>query len=250
MRIPFATTATALALLVLAVPDARGEDVASVAARAQSAFFAGNAAELSKLAASTSAWARSADPKELYAHAYVQFRALQVAIAGKRDKDAKAAGEACTSTLDAAVAKDPKFGDAYALQSACYGYLANLGGFAAISNGRKSGKSMEAALASGARSPRIALVDAFGLYFRPKIAGGDKAQGCVKFREAATAFDAAAKALPAPPAVIDWGAAESHYWAGRCAADAGDGALAKREFERAVALAPDFVAARKRITPN
>jgi tetratricopeptide (TPR) repeat protein len=250
MRTPSATAATALALLLLAAPAVRGEDIAAVAARAQSAFFAGNAAELGKLVASTSGWARSADPKELYAHAYVQFRALQLAIAGKRDKDAKSAGDACTGTLDAAVAKDPKFGDGYALQSACYGYLANLGGFAAISNGRKSGKSMEAALASGVRSARIALVDAFGLYFRPKIAGGDKAQGCVKFREAAAAFDAAAKAPPAPPAVIDWGAAESHYWAGRCAADAGDGALAKREFERAVALAPDFVAARKRIAPN
>ncbi|NBX58137.1 MAG: tetratricopeptide repeat protein [Gammaproteobacteria bacterium] len=41
------------------------------------------------------------------------------------------------------------------------------------------------------------------------------------------------------------GAAESHYWSGRCARDAGDAAGARREFERALALAPDFAAAAK-----
>lgn len=105
---------------------------------------------------------------------------------------------------------------------------------------------MEAALALDAKSPRILLVDGFGVYFRPKFVGGDQGKGCVRFREAAAGFDAApANGGGATAEVIEWGAAEAHYWAGRCARDAGDQATARKHFERAVAIAADFAAARK-----
>lgn len=223
--------------------SALSQDIGVVAARAQSAYFAGNAAELSKLASSTASWAKSQNPRELYAHAYVQFRVLQLAIVGKREDDAEAAGDACTKTLDAAAKRDPKFAEAYALQSACYGYLANLGGMGAIRNGSRSGKSMEAALAIDAKSPRILLVDGFGVYFRPKFVGGDKAKGCARFREAAAGFDATGAAGAGGVGGIDWGAPEAHYWAGRCARDAGDASGARKHFEKALALASDFGAA-------
>lgn len=222
----------------------RAEDIAGLASRAQSAFFAGNATELGRLAASNAALGKSQNPRDLYAHAYLQFRLLQLAILGKREDDAKTAGENCVKSLDTAVKRDPKFAEAYALQSACYGYMANLGGMAAIRNGSRSGKSMEAALAIDTKSARIVLVDGFGVYFRPKFVGGDKAKGCARFREAAALFDAGGHSPSAAGSGgIDWGAPEAHYWAGRCARDAGDSALARKYFERAVALAPDFVAA-------
>jgi tetratricopeptide (TPR) repeat protein len=223
------------------------EQIATTAARAQTAYFAGNAAELGRLAADISPWAKSQNARELYAYAYVQFRVLQLAIGGKREDEAKRAGAACVAALDAAVQREPKFAEAFALQSACYGYLANLGGMAAIRNGSRSGKSMEAALALDARSPRILLVDGFGVNFRPKFVGGDKAKGCARFREAAAGFDTAASGAAAPAGVpsggIDWGAAEAHYWSGRCARDTGDAAGARKAFERALAIAPDFLAA-------
>jgi tetratricopeptide (TPR) repeat protein len=247
LRIPVALGALFAGLLGSA-DTAVAQDVADVARRAQSAYFGNNAMELGRVASGVSAWATSADSRERYAYAYVQFRALQVAMAaGPRDNDAKAAAAACTKSLDAVVAKEPKFADAWALQSACWGYLANLGGFAAIGNGRRSGKSMEAALAAGSATPRVLLVDAFGLYFRPKIAGGDKAKGCARFKEAAAAFESARS--PAPAAWIDWGAAEAQFWNGRCAAEAGDAAGARRAYERALQLAPEFLAARKRLAP-
>lgn len=250
-----APTLAALAALVFvfgpATPLAAAEDIAAVAARAQSAYFRGDTAELSRLATSTSAWSKSANSREAFAHAYVQFRLLQLAIASKREDDAEKAGDACIAATAAAVKRDPKFADAHALQSACYGYLANLGGMGAIRNGSRSGKSMEAALAIDATSPRILLVEGFGVYFRPKFVGGDKVKGCARFREAAAAFEAGAAAAGAAAAgaaaagVIDWGAAEANYWAGRCARDAADAVGARKYFERALALAPDFSAAKK-----
>ena len=163
-----------------------------------------------------------ADPQ--YASAYKQFRLLQDAVLAKRDSDAKRAGDACVSTLDALIQRQPRSFEALALQSACYGYLANLGGMAAIRNGSRSGKSIEAALALAPKNPRVILVDGFGLYFRPKFVGGDKGKGCARIREAAQAFDSnnSNGVASASGSALDWGAAEAHYWSGRCARDAGD----------------------------
>ena len=222
----------------------RAEDLqlvrAKLGASAQAAFLAGDAAAIARLQADAAPWAKSADPLELYAYAFVQFRAQQLALGAKREGPAKAAGEACVAATEAAVKVRPKFADAYALQSACYGYLANLGGFAAIRNGSRSGKSMEAALALEPGNPRVMLVDGFGFYFRPKFVGGDIGKGCARFRDAAAAFDAGGGA-----GGIDWGAAEAHLWVGRCARDAGDAVGARKSFERALALAPGFAAAKR-----
>jgi tetratricopeptide (TPR) repeat protein len=243
-----AVTAAVLAVATLAAGVApllarAAEDLASSAAKAQAAFYARDAAALAQLAAATAPWAKSANPREQYAHAYVQFRALQVAMLQRREKDSEKAGAACVDTLDAALKREPKSAEALALQSSCYGYLAGLGGMGAIRNGSRSGKSVEAALALEPKNPRVILADAFGIYHRPKFVGGDKAKGCAKFREAAAAFDAAGVATAANG--IGWGAPETHYWVGRCASDAGDAAAAKQAYERALALAPQFVAAKK-----
>ena len=72
------TGALASGALLAQAPAA--PELAATAARAQAAYFTGNAAELAKLATATAPWAKSANPRELYAHAYVQFRALQLAI--------------------------------------------------------------------------------------------------------------------------------------------------------------------------
>ena len=239
IRIVFITFSLLAANLTLA------QDVASVATKAQTAFLSGNSAELTRLAATTSAWSSSQNPKELYTHAYVQFRLLQLAISAKREKDAARAGDACNDALDLALKRDSKSAEAHALQSACYGYLANLGGMGAIRNGSRSGKSIEAALALDPRNPRVVLIDGFGVYFRPKFVGGDKGKGCTRFKEAAASFDGVGAAAPLSPNGVSWGVAEAHYWAGRCARDAGDAAGARREFERALALAPEFAAAAK-----
>lgn len=236
--------ATLTLVAALAPPRARAaEDPAASAAKAQAAFFARDAAALSQLATATAPWAKSASSREQYAHAYVQFRALQVAMLQQREKDSAKAGGACVDTLDALLKREPKSAEGLALQSSCYGYLAGLGGLGAIRNGSRSGKSIEAALALEPKNPRVMLADGFGIYHRPKFVGGDKAKGCAKFRESAAAFEAAGTAGNA--GAIAWGAPEAHYWVGRCATDAGDAAAAKPAYERALALAPDFVAAKK-----
>lgn len=231
--------------VVLPPAGAADADPAAVGAQARAAYLSGNAAEIARLAAATAAWDKSTNPNELYARAFVQFRALQLAVAAKNESLAQKSGASCVAALDAAVKRDPRFAEAYALQSACYGYLANLGGLGAIRNGSRSGKSIEAALLLDVKSPRITLIDALGLYFRPKFVGGDPVKACARFKDAAAAFDAGAG--QGGPAGIPWGHAEAHFWVGRCAEQAGDAAAARRSYERALQLAPEFAAARRRL---
>lgn len=221
------------------------EDPAEIGARAQIAYLKSDAADIGRLVASTAGWDKSAVPVELYARAFVQFRQLQFALAAKDDDLAASSGASCVKALDAATRKDPRFAEAFALQSVCYGYMANLGGFGAIKNGSRSGKSIESALMLDLKNPRVILVEGFGLYFRPKFVGGDKVKGCARFKEAAAAFDAGAGRSTTTG--IPWGHAEAHYWLGRCAIEAGDAVASRRSFERALSIAPEFAAAKKRL---
>lgn len=233
-------------ILMFAAPVLAADDAAAVLAKAQSAWLRGAESELSQLAAASVA---ATTAESAYVNAFIQFRLLQSAIARKNEAAALKTGESCIANAGKA-ADWGKTGalaaEARAIQSSCYGYLAGVGGtFAAIRNGRASGKSMEQALALDARNARVMLVDAFGLYFRPRIAGGDKQKGCARFREAAAAFD-----KPPPPTPGNWGAAEARYWVGRCLLDGGDAAAARREFETALKLAPEFAAAQRAIKPR
>ncbi|MCS6947798.1 MAG: tetratricopeptide repeat protein [Steroidobacteraceae bacterium] len=245
--LPVLVAVSAALGLAAAAPAARAASATEVQAQAQAAWYAGDAGALQALAAATANWASSQDAEERYAHAFVQFRRLQLAVTGRRTAEAEAAGKAC-------VAATPPGAEGSALQSACYGYLAGAGGtLAAIRNGRASGKAIDAALAAAPRNPRVILVDAFGLTFRPKIAGGDPVKGCARFREAAAAFDATAEQSPnngGSPGTANnntpiWGHAEAHYWVGRCAARAGDTAAARAAYARALELAPQFKAAQR-----
>jgi tetratricopeptide (TPR) repeat protein len=235
--------AAGAAVLLCGASTARAADPAAVAAQAQAAYFTANAPALRELLLTNAAWSNAVASAQIYTYAYLQFRLLQLAVAARREVEARAAGEACIGTLDLAMRREPKSAEIHALRSACYGYLASLGGFAAIRNGSRSGKSIDAALALDARNPRVLLVDGFGLYFRPKFAGGDKLKACARFREAAAAFTAAT----APAAGPSWGAPEAQLWMGRCARDAGDTEGARMAFEAALALAPEFAAARRRL---
>ena len=229
----------AVAMPAAAQSIVQAADRGAIAAQVQSAWFAGDDAAFARVAASATGLATSSKAQDRYTLGFVQFRVLQRAIGAKR------AGAACVAATAAAVNADPKFVEAFALQSACHGYLANLGGLGAIRNGSRSGKAIEAALALEPGHPRVQLVEGFGLYFRPAFVGGDKGKACARFRAAAAAFDAAGSGGAGGAGGIEWGAAEAHFWVGRCAREAGDAAAAQRSFERSLAWAPGFVAARR-----
>ena len=222
---------------------------ASVMSDTQTAYFTESISSLDALSKRTRAWAESPQSLQAYAYAYVQFRALQLALLSDDEKRAKQVGGRCVDTLESLLKSNADFAEGHALLSACYGYLANLGGFAAIRNGSRSGKAIESALALAPDHARVLLISGFGVYFRPAFVGGDKAAGCQLFADAATAFEQGAEARATALGGHDWGAAEAYYFKGRCARDAGDAATAASAFARSVELAPGFKRAVKAAAP-
>lgn len=213
---------------------------AVVMEQAQSNYFAEDSASLVALAAQLEPWRSSSRAIEVYAYAYSQFRLLQLAVLAGNTNQAKQVGSRCTETLERLLKSAKNFAEGYALQSACYGYLANLGGLAAIRNGSRSGKAIEAALALAPTNPRVMLVDGFGVYYRPAFVGGDKAEGCKRFVAAAASFANSPDERVAALEGHDWGQAEAYFFMGRCARDAGDEKAAAAAFAKAVQLAPQF----------
>ena len=183
-----------------------GSTVVSMGNRAQQAFLRADTAALERIEADTRSWQRSQDPMTLYGYAFVKLRVMQLARDARRDEQVEAAGEACVDALDTALKASPRFSDAYNLRAACHVYLGS-----------------------------ASLISWFGPGFF-----GDQEKGCERFLEAATAFGKGDQSSS-----IRWGAPEAHFWVGRCKREEGDRETEQQFFERALQLAPGYVAAQR-----
>lgn len=225
-------------------PAMSREELSDLEAKAQYAFFTEDLNALRGLAKATRTLADSEQPLEVYHHAHVQFRLLQLALRAQQKKEADAAGEACVDALDRAIARDARFAEGLALQASCYGYLAALGPLKGVTAGPRAGARAEAAAKLSPRNPRVLLAEAAALYFRPAAFGGDRQKAAPLFRRAAAAFDGLDAPRPGEPT---WGAAETWLFVGRGFEEAGDVLAARNAYEKALLIAPEFASASRRL---
>jgi len=170
---------------------------------------------------------------------YAHWKVAQL-LATSDPQAAVAAAEACIAALDQAVAAADALAETHALQSACYGLLAGLGGvLKGAWNGRRSGKSLELALTLAPDNPRVRLIDALNDYRRPEA--GDKVRAHRKFRDAVLAFETGGAASDA---VLEWGHAEALAWLGESSLAQGDLVTAREALEKALIIAPHYEWAR------
>jgi hypothetical protein len=87
-------------------------------------------------------------------------------------------------------------------------------------------------------NPRVVLIDAMGLYYRPPQAGGDRARGLDRWQDALRLFDTGSAVD------VGWGHPEAYLWLSAVYSSNGDVAGARRALEKALSIRPDFVAAR------
>jgi tetratricopeptide (TPR) repeat protein len=216
-----------------------GSTVVSMGNRAQQAFLRADTAALERIESDTRSWQRSPDPMTLYGHAFVKFRVMQSARDARREEQAEAAGEACVDALDTAIKANPRFTDAYNLRAACHVYLGSASLISWFMHRSDAADDIEQSLRLAPRNPRALFVDGLLNWFGPGFFG-DQEKGCERFIEAATAFG-----KDDPASNIRWGAPESHFWAGRCKRQEGDREAEQQFFERALQLAPGYVAAQR-----
>jgi tetratricopeptide (TPR) repeat protein len=127
--------------------------------------------------------------------------------------------------------------DAYALLASCYGIKISHSPLKGIVLGPMSGMAMEKAKSLAPENPRVALLDAIRIYNTPSLFGGGKDEGLQAMQRAAQLFERWA----APDSLVpDWGKAEVHAWIGIAHLDRKESVLARKAFEHALAINPDY----------
>jgi tetratricopeptide (TPR) repeat protein len=139
--------------------------------------------------------------------------------------------------LERAIERENDFAEAHALLSSCYGIKISFAPFKGIVLGPKSGMEMQKAKDLSPENPRIALLGAIGTYKTPALFGGGKEKGLAALKKAAELFDRWHKADSLLP---DWGAAEVYAWIGLTYVDRSEMILARKAFENALRINPDY----------
>jgi tetratricopeptide (TPR) repeat protein len=220
------------------------EELADFEAKADYAFYTEDANALRGLLSSGAKLFESTRPLERYQFAHAEFRLLQLARARGRAGEAQAAGEACLAALEKANEGPSRFTEGLALEAACAGYLASFGGLRGLVLGRRSEARLEAARALDAGNPRVLLTDGLVHWFRSDATAAERVLAQRSFARAAASFDKVAATTPGEPT---WGGAEAWLFLGRALETRGDLLEARDAYEKALLIAPDFAAARRRL---
>lgn len=236
------------AWLAVALPaDARAESMAELddaAARMQYAFYTSDPRTIETLLNSIEALEVGANLAAVksYQLAYGSWKLSQLYVdsvseerppSNAKSLAAKAA-QTCVRHAKAAVQRDARMGEAYAIQAACEGFTPNARGGSA---GCERGKPMRTALSVAPDNPRVKLIEALCASGRsPDPAAADR------WRAVVESFETAPPSAPGRP---DWGHVEALTRLGETYLQRGDPVAARDALERALVLAPDYRQARQ-----
>jgi tetratricopeptide (TPR) repeat protein len=191
-----------------------------------------NAKALLVKCATDSAWQALAE----YYLGYADYRLGVVVYRMDKEKSIMYLDSA-VEHLENAIEKQSDFADAHALLSSCYGLKISFAPLKAIMLGPKAGRAMERAKELSPENPRVALLEAIGTYNTPTLWGGGKEKGLEAMKKAAELFDR----WHAPDSLLpDWGKAEVHAWIGLAHLDRKETILARKAFENALLINPDY----------
>jgi hypothetical protein len=243
-RAALATAALALGLGAgTGAASASREALADADAKTEFSYLTEDRKALERLVAELKPFRESEQPAELYAYAHAQFRALQLAFAAHSARAAEQASEACLAALDRRAGQLAKDAEGLALTAGCAGYQAELGALKHLTAGHRRDVSLEAARALAPSNPRVLLVAAITEWFRATTPA-QRLAARAGFERAAQGFDTVAVRGPGEPT---WGGAEAWLFVGRGLEEQGELVGARSAYERALLVAPEFAAARRRL---
>ncbi len=167
---------------------------------------------------------------------YIDYNMGVVIYQKDKDKSSEYLDSA-VEHLKKAIEKDDNLAEAHALLSSCYGIQISFSPLTGIWRGPKANSQMSRAKEISPDNPRVALLDAVGTYNTPALFGGGKEKGFKKLEEAAALFDRWKTNDPLQP---DWGREQVYAWIGLAYLDRNETILAKKAFEKALEINPDY----------
>lgn len=183
------------------------------------------------------------DPWLLHYLGYALYREATLAM-GRDGRDAGPLLERADSLLARSAALAP-IAETHALRGTVLGMMIGSNPFKGMRLGPRSSEQIEVAVQLAPKNPRVWLLRGVGAINTPAMFGGgaDKAEQYLK--SAIELFAGDQPAVPAP----SWGRHEAHVWLGQVYAKKGKPALARAEYEKALALEPGDVWTRMSLLP-
>lgn len=234
-----------VAAFMLSVPAQAADPVspANASIRIEQAFHRVDAPALASIAATLAVQGRVAGANSRYLDYYIGYANYASAnlMIARADDSADARVGKARAALERAVEAAPDFAEAHALLASVYGLEIALHPWKGMWLGRRIGEQMDRATALAPGNPRITLMRALDDWHKPAAFGGDRQQALREFGQAIAEFDRYAAVNPLAPT---WGRAEAYALRASGEAASGNIVAARRDYQTALSLAPDYVAAR------
>ena len=139
--------------------------------------------------------------------------------------------------LEAATDRDEAFAEGWLMLSAAYGQKMTVRPLNAVSLGRKFNRAMSRARELAPDNPRVVLLRAITAYNLPRIVGGNKERALDGLYRAARLFEEEEVEDPVLPS---WGHEDTYARLGIVFMDQGNLEEARKAFERALEINPEF----------
>jgi len=178
-----------------------------------------------------------------YHLAHAQYRLGELSAAGASHAAEPAYSE-CIDDLKPLLKKDVKSAEAFILQAACYGALADLSSVQAVLLRSRAADRLETAAKLDPRNPRLLLIEATLGLERSKADTVQHRQALAQLNMAAQEFDTSSATRVDVPG---WGHAEGYLAMGRSRLALGDWVGARNWIEKSLIAAPDYKAAQRQL---
>lgn len=154
--------------------------------------------------------------------------------------------DSAVRNLEAAIAADKGFAEAYALLASCYGLKTALTPLKGIVWGQRAKSLFGQARRLAPRNPRVAFLEALSVYNTPPLFGGGKEKGLSALKEAARLFEEWQQTDSLQP---EWGREIAYAWIGRAHMERREYILAREAFDKALAINPGYLWVRNVLLP-
>jgi len=172
------------------------------------------------------------------------WREAQLRNARGDEDEAKLLFERSIAVLQRSAAARP-LAETQSIISSSYGSLAGGGAIAGMRNGPRANDAEDRARELGPQNPRVLLLAAISAWYKPAAFGGGKDKARAALTQALAAFERERVEAPLP----SWGHAEAYAWLGQFEAASNNRDAARRAYQRALELAPEYTWVSRALLP-
>ncbi len=187
-----------------------------------------------------------ASPHNQYGLALADWRIVPL-LDRSRDAQARKLCKEGIAACERALACDPRFADALALEAALQGVALGFVPGGGMSLGAEILEKNARARAMAPGNPRVQLLAAINVLHQPAFVGGGPKAARDSFERTIALYDAAGDH---DTTGIAWGREDAYLWSGRCLEALGDWAGARARYLQVLAIAPDHAWAKHVLLPE